>query len=501
MIDSGQHTHRWAAMLPALAAVVAALPCLDFQPDDLFIYLRVVDNVLSGRGWGFNPHQNVDVASSGAWLLTLVSLGKVGFGGVRVAQFLSAFFWVVGIICASRLAGCLAGDVRAAWATSLALAADAWTARWLWSGMETGLAVAVVCGAALIRVRAGRGSLVDRLGSLLLAVAPLVRPELALFTFAVVLMEAWRAFRGRESRLAGDLLAGGLVAVAWSVFALRTWGTVLPSTMAAKGSLGAMNIGASEAAARVLVVVASTQLPALLFLPVAAWLWAGEGEARSERAPGRGDLVRVVLLFAVLLLLVYALRHVRVYTRYLLPLTALVVAVGMAGMVAAARRLDGVRGNWLWGGVVAATLAGNLVLATTVVVPRTRAYGRSMQTVVFPLARRLAAETPLDAVIATPNIGALGLLSGRRILDLNGLATPEIVPFKREGAIDRYLALHPPEVLVEIAPEPLRREIPGLALERIGLFRFDGMFVRGPDPMYFTVYRVHRTGPDAQGAP
>lgn len=494
-------TDRWAAILPALAAVVAALPCLGFQPDDLFIYLRMVDNVLAGVGWGFNPHQSVNVASSGAWLLILVALAKVGLGGALVAQALSAMLWVVGITCAARLSGCLAGDVRAVWATSLVLAADAWTARWLWSGMETGLAVAVVCAAALIRVSSRRGTPIDRLGSVLLALAPLVRPELALFTLAMVLVEARHAVGGTRSRLAGDVLAGGVAALAWSAFALTVWGQVLPSTMAAKGSLGAMNIGALSAAGRVLLVLASTQAPALLCFVGAVARWWNEGPARSERAPGRGDLVRAVALFAILLLVVYALRHVRVYTRYLLPLTALVVALGMAYLAVVSRRLAGMRGNWLWSGVVAVTLLGNLALATTIVVPRTRAYARSMRGVVLPLARSLAETTTPDAVIATPNIGALGLFSRRRILDLNGLATPEIVPYKRGGTIDRFLAEHPPDVLVEIAPAPERREIRGLRLEEIGLLRFDGMFVRGPDPMYLTIYRVRREGSSVEDGP
>ena len=70
----------------ALLGALAATACLPFQPDDLFIYMRMADNVLGGQGWGFNPHVPVNTASSAAWLLVLVGVQAVSGGSALAAQ-------------------------------------------------------------------------------------------------------------------------------------------------------------------------------------------------------------------------------------------------------------------------------------------------------------------------------------------------------------------------------------------------------------------------------
>ncbi len=141
---------------------------------------------------------------------------------------------------------------------------------------------------------------------------------------------------------------------------------------------------------------------------------------------------------------------------------------------------------------LALALTWNLGLAGLVVIPSTRAYARSMRTVLSPLAERLRAETTPGDVIATPNIGLIGWITGRPILDLNGLATPAVVAYKRAGRIREYLQEHPPAVLVEIEPRPRQwLANPGdLDLREIAAGAFEGMFVQGPNPMFITAYRV-----------
>jgi hypothetical protein len=70
----------------------------------------------------------------------------------------------------------------------------------------------------------------------------------------------------------------------------------------------------------------------------------------------------------------------------------------------------------------------------------------------------LAQNTPKDAVIACNDVGAIGYFSGRRVLDLLGLVTPEVVSYRKKyplgsenyGALDfikdkkpDYLAIFP----------------------------------------------------------
>ncbi len=470
-------------LLPPAAALVAALPAVSFRPDDLYIYLRMVDNVLSGRGWGFNPGEAVNVASSPAWFFVLLGLGAVGAGGAIAAQVLGAFSWALGIRAVDRLASVLAGDEWAGLAAGLALAADAWTSRWFFSGMETGLAVAVVAWAAALRLGSSPGSRADRASGLLLAVAPLVRPELLVVSAGALVVDL---LGGRSRRAVRDGLLLGIAGLAWSAFSLATWGSVLPQTMIAKGSLGPRNIGSWAAVGRVLLVIGSTQAVAFLLAAGTAVTWG-----RVERGPRR-DAARWFALALGLLLLAYGARHVRAYTRYVLPLAAPLVALGFAGLTTRLRDA-GRRGRMLLGVALAATLAGNALLAAGRVMPRTRAYARSMARFVRPLAERIDRDLPPDAVVAAPNIGLLGWAGRRRILDLNGLATPEVVPFRRAGRVADYLAAHPPDLLVEIGPTAAAwgsdPSFP-LLLREIDRFPFRGMFVSGPEVTWWTVYRV-----------
>ncbi|MCS7260486.1 MAG: hypothetical protein NZ765_06855, partial [Anaerolineae bacterium] len=49
-------------------------------------------------------------------------------------------------------------------------------------------------------------------------------------------------------------------------------------------------------------------------------------------------------------------------------------------------------------------------------------------------ARWLATHTPADSLIAVHDIGAVGYFSGRRLLDLAGLITPEVIPIMDDAA-------------------------------------------------------------------
>jgi hypothetical protein len=64
------------------------------------------------------------------------------------------------------------------------------------------------------------------------------------------------------------------------------------------------------------------------------------------------------------------------------------------------------------------------------------------------MGRWLAAHSPADALVATNDIGAIAFFSGRRILDLEGLTTPAILPFKAGRCQLDYLRARKPELLV-----------------------------------------------------
>jgi hypothetical protein len=55
-----------------------------------------------------------------------------------------------------------------------------------------------------------------------------------------------------------------------------------------------------------------------------------------------------------------------------------------------------------------------------------------IQSEMVATAQWVATHTPADALIAAHDIGALGYFGGRRVLDMAGLVSPEVIPFIRD---------------------------------------------------------------------
>jgi hypothetical protein len=76
--------------------------------------------------------------------------------------------------------------------------------------------------------------------------------------------------------------------------------------------------------------------------------------------------------------------------------------------------------------LVTLAILQNIIFYFLVVVPPTRDFSRGMKEVLVPIGKWLGENTPEEAVVATPDIGAIGFYSGREVLDLGGLVTPWI---------------------------------------------------------------------------
>ena len=58
-------------------------------------------------------------------------------------------------------------------------------------------------------------------------------------------------------------------------------------------------------------------------------------------------------------------------------------------------------------------------------------------------------NTPTDSVLAVADIGAIAYFSEREIIDLGGLVTPEILPYReRDDGIFEFIALRKPDYVV-----------------------------------------------------
>ena len=99
------------------------------------------------------------------------------------------------------------------------------------------------------------------------------------------------------------------------------------------------------------------------------------------------------------------------------------------------------------------------------VIPHVRSFSPGLRQSLIRWGQWFDRNTPANAVIATPDIGAIGYFSRRSVVDLTGLVTPAMVPLlaretpEEAVATFGFAAFSRPDYLVDRGPEPyaLRR--------------------------------------------
>jgi len=408
--------------------------------DDSWIHLRFAQSLAAGRGFGVNPGEPVAGSTAPLWTLLLAGVMALGVPGLAATKTLGVLAYALTGLLARRLALALGlgpGPALAAGVAVVGLGRLAWGAL---SGMEVPLAAALVAGAALLVVRACPHAAAACLG-----LATLARPEAALVAGLHV-----AGAGGPRAALARAVLVALPLAPAVA-FNVATVGRLVPATAAAKvegGVLGYL-VGVREpwgaAASRALGYLAEWGrqlwddhwgLPAL----------AAAGLVVVRRGPLRW-LGWALLLHPLAMALLAPYRgpafQTGRYSSHLLPLAVVLALAGLGALLAALPGRAGLRAG-LWG-----VLALGLVLPLG---PASGAYAWGVQNInamQVHLGRWVARHTPPGARLAVNDIGAITYFGDRPIVDLMGLATPAIIPYRRRpDGVLRYLEQACPDYLV-----------------------------------------------------
>jgi hypothetical protein len=412
-----------------------------FPLDDSWIHLQFARNLAEGNGFSYNA--GIPVAGSTAPLWTLLLAAAFAALGSQPV-------WVkaLGVVAALSTA-VLARGLAWQWTRSRGIAlavglATATAGPLVWgalSGMEVALAACLVT-AALAAYTAGR----DATAAMLLAVSALARPEALLLLPLCWLARpfAWR----RTAIIFGPAV---VCLVPWVAFNLATSGRPLPATAAAKieGGLVGLLTGIHEPLATAVVgrpwhfeVEWVHWLgQANIFLPIAIAL----GLIVLWRRFGRTALPAAVLLLhpiGMALLAPYrgpGFQEGR-YSIHLLPLAIAVALVGLHGAL---------RGRRTRATAVMLFVVANLVALG----PAASRYGWAVQNIdamQVHLGEWARTHTPSEARLGLNDVGAIAYLSRREVVDLMGLVTPAIIPYRRAGetGILRYLERACPDYLI-----------------------------------------------------
>ncbi len=467
-----------------------------FPLDDSWIHLRLARNLAEGHGFSYNP--GVPVAGSTAPLWTLLLAG--GFALLGPRPLLAK---VGGIVAALATALLVRGLARRwtgnRWLALLAGVMAAIAGPLVWgalSGMEVSLAALLVT-ASLLSHTDGR----EWTTAVLLGLAALARPEAILLVplFWMARPITWR----RTAILVGAPTA---CLVPWALFNLGTAGTPLPATASAQieGGLIGFLSGTREPPATTLLVrpwqfeaewlrwLWSVNVLLPLLIPVGLWIvWRCRRRAIVFPAA-------ILLLHPIGMALLAPYRGPGFqegrYSIHLLPLALAVSAAGLGGLA-----------RWPRPGATAAVLS--LLASLAAVGPAADRYAWAVQNIdamQVRLGHWVTTHTPPEARLALNDVGAIGYVSRRQVVDVMGLVTPEIIPYRRAGeaGVLRYLERTCPDYLIIFPawfPELSAMSDRFTPVYRV---RLDHNTVAGADEMvvYETPWSRGRAGPCDSGA-
>jgi hypothetical protein len=439
-----------------LVALAAALPlawlllreraiagAAGFPLDDSWIHLHFARNLADGAGFAYNPGQPVSGSTAPLWTL-LLAAGAVIAGASPVMAKTLGVAAAVGAGLVVRRAAIAFGAPQAH--ALVAAVVLLWTGAMAWgalSGMEVTLAALLVAVALLGLARdatwltAGAGAL-----------ATLARPEAILVVPLLVLARPLSVRRVLVFALLTAVVLAPFVA-----FSYATVGRPLPATAVAKveGGLLGWLAGIREPASVTWLIrprdfgaewlrwLLATHPLLPLALPGAALAWW-----RCGRPLGVVAAALAVHPLGMALLAPYrgpAFQEGR-YSIHLLPVA--VVALAAAAGKRARPRVTVSR---------TVALVATLGAAVIALAPAAERYAWAVQNInamQVQLGRWLDAHTPMGATLAVNDIGAIAFFSRRPVVDLMGLVTPEVVPYRREGedGMMRYLGQRCPDYVV-----------------------------------------------------
>ncbi len=221
----------WVLVIASVLLYVLAVLRTSWLSDDAYISLRMVDNLVHGRGLTWNPGERVLVGTHPLWIMLLTPF--MALSGEEFYATL-AVCWACSLLSALLLVRLSAAPVNAALACGV-LALSRSVVDYSTSGLENPLTWLISLGFVTLLSREARGPR-DLLGLSLLGALGMVNRWDAVLLFAPAIgLELWR-WRGRAA--IGYVALGGLPLVLWLLFSTFYFGFPFPNTAYAKLGTG-----------------------------------------------------------------------------------------------------------------------------------------------------------------------------------------------------------------------------------------------------------------------
>ena len=432
--------------------------------DDAYITFRYARNIAMGHGFVYNIGERVLGTTTPLFTLLLVPFTRIGFPPDTVAITLAVLLDLGICILLYRLFRERLGEA-AALTAALFYALSYVHIAACGYGMEMQVFMFLVVASILLYSSGNYMCM-----ALTAGLALLTRPEGILLAFILTAMLATDRYRDDAALFWRTVLLFVTVTAPWFLFAFFYFGSPFPNSVLAKFHQHSITVG---------------QWLDFFVLrnPLIMLLWLGALIGLIHGLRERSRAIVLLALWAFFYTFFFLAGRPPFLGGWYFPPAALAItalsAVGASWILGLIFRGSG------RGAIVAAFL---IILQCVVVLPRsfkTTEWNRKVADEVYrPLGAWIAMETEPDDIIHAPDIGYLGYISRRRILDASALVTPDVRTFysSRRDDPDRdiaFILIKSPDFVVLPITRELYRRFAGsdffLRYKPVKRFQVEGM--------------------------
>lgn len=391
-----------------------------FIYDDAFITFRYAQNIATGNGFVYNVGERVLGTTTPLFTLILAALAYLGIPIVKGALLVSFLSSGVTAVILYRFAQSL-GFARFSFIPATLyiffprlLVTDT-------GGMETPLFALLVTAAFYFQHKRLTFHAVTAA-----ALASVTRPEGFLLLGILVVYNGVKD----PKRAVSYVSVAAFITLPWLVFAYCYFGSPIPNSVVAKlalyGRLG------TESFWENLVFLMGWHHP--LGVPLFAFVLAGGWWLKEKQNFGLTEIVWMTGMVGSL-----AVSSTYLFLWYVTPIYPIYLL-----FVGAAFPFIGSRSEWLQrrAAAVARLVIAGMVLILAVAnypaVQSHRSYQKTVESVHRKIGQYLQTHAQEADIVAAEDIGYMGYYCGLKIIDRDGVVSPEVVPYNRSG---NYLGL------------------------------------------------------------
>lgn len=409
-----QRDESWFVSQPQPTTIV---PIVGVPLDDVYIHCRFAQNLLAGHGFSFNPGEALSADTAPLWVLL------IAFGGLftdhldLVAVVLSSLFFLAlgpGVYRIAR--DLLKLDHR--WAI-VAGVLTVLSSRLMWSaisGMEVSLAALLVLLVVEEHARQIERAEIRMREGILLGLGLLTRPEFALLLALCIADWGYKSTKCQNAlkQAPSAILALLIITLPWFGFNLLTRNSLLShSSFVQSNSVLYSSIDYLVYITKILL----THNALLLLGALAALVLI------------KDDRWRVGVVFMLLLPIIQAIvaPQTRHHGRYIFPILPLIILFGSYG---------------IWKLLAERSIAIQLAVSVLLIcwtsfelarwLPKQAFAARNINDQHVAVAQWVKANTTSNDKLAVHDVGMLGYLAERPVLDLTGLITPAMFPLQSD---------------------------------------------------------------------